>query len=85
MNSKSQSLPGRRELYSHLHSFGYEDGISQPSVDGVHTSLPGQTPIKPGVILLGRPGDIDRGANHDWVLDGSIMAFRVLEQHVPEL
>ena len=46
--------------------------------------LPGQTQVDAGVIVAGYKGDpaLDRRPN--WVKDGSFMAFRKLEQLVPE-
>jgi deferrochelatase/peroxidase EfeB len=66
-------------------SFGYADGISQPFVEGVGTPSAGQTHINPGVIIHKREGDTDQASRPAWTQDGSIMAFRVLEQRVPEL
>jgi deferrochelatase/peroxidase EfeB len=92
----SETLASHRTwiLLLTANSFGYADGISQPFVQGVGVLTPGQTEITPGVIVHKRPGD-DRVfldgrppepvIRPDWVQDGSIMAFRVLEQRVPEL
>ncbi|KAF1960067.1 Dyp-type peroxidase [Byssothecium circinans] len=63
--------------------FGYRDGISNPSVEGVDAINPGQTVIDQGVALLGRGNDASSG-RPDWALDGSFMAFRKLPQLVPE-
>lgn len=66
-----------------LVDFGYLDGISNPAVIGFSPSfLPGQTLVPTGVILAARPGDaIPRPP---WALDGTFMAFRKLQQKVPE-
>lgn len=62
--------------------FGFLDGISQPAVTGFGTPLPGQLVVNPGVILVGESGDpITRPT---WAKDGSFLAFRQLEQLVPE-
>lgn len=66
-----------------MNSFGFLDGISNPAVAGVNKDLSGQGPVQPGVILLGRDGDpvTDR---QGWTKDGSFLAFRFLQQLVPE-
>ncbi|KAF2707322.1 DyP-type peroxidase [Pleomassaria siparia CBS 279.74] len=63
--------------------FGYQDGISNPSVEGVDAINPGQTVINQGVALLGRGFDLNF-SRPDWALDGSFMALRKLPQLVPE-
>jgi len=72
--------PGDQEGHEH---FGYLDGISQPGIEGFTTNpVPGQTVIPAGMILLGENGDtITRPA---WAKDGSFLAFRQLQQLVPE-
>jgi hypothetical protein len=74
-------------------SFGFDDGISQPAVQGLPTDPnPGHgTPIRPGIILLGRDGDGAKGPKDHtqatrppWALDGSFLSFRLLSQRVPE-
>lgn len=71
-------------------SFGFRDGISQPKVQGVDTTLnPGQEPmIRQGKILLGREGDTSNipnvTARPPWALDGSFLVFRYFSQLVPE-
>lgn len=60
------------------------DGISQPGVEGFTTNpVNGQVVVPAGIILAGEDGDptTDRPA---WALDGSFLAFRQLEQLVPE-
>ena len=58
------------------------DGISNPAVSGFSTPLPGQAVVAPGIILTGEQGD---GTNRpSWATDGSFLAFRQLEQRVPE-
>nr|WAW38284.1 DyP-type peroxidase [Auricularia mesenterica] len=62
--------------------FGYLDGIAQPSIPAFQAPFPGQQVVDPGVILLGEAGDtIARPA---WAKDGSFLAFRQLQQLVPE-
>lgn len=72
--------PGDQEGHEH---FGFLDGLSQPGVTGFTTDPPnGQEVIPAGIILVGEEGDVlDRPA---WAQDGSFLAFRQLEQLVPE-
>jgi deferrochelatase/peroxidase EfeB len=74
-------------------SFGFADGISQPAVQGLPTDPnPGHgTPVRQGIILLGRDGDKPNDPNDPtitsrppWTLDGSFLCFRLLLQRVPE-
>jgi hypothetical protein len=46
--------------------------------------LPGQTQVDAGVIVAGYKGDPALHKRPKWVIDGSFMAFRKLEQLVPE-
>ncbi|KAG6809521.1 hypothetical protein H0H92_015934, partial [Tricholoma furcatifolium] len=67
--------------------FGWRDGISQPALENLGEARPGQRVIKPGVIIMGYPGDpaIDDPrtlARPSWTKDGSFMVFRFLEQNV---
>jgi len=58
------------------------DGIAQPGVKGFTTNpLPGQQLINPGSFLLGEEGD--SSTRPSWAKDGTIMAFRQLQQLVP--
>jgi Dyp-type peroxidase family len=73
-----------------FHSFGFMDGVSQPSVVGLPNLTPeesavppGQDSIAQGVILCGRPGDSNT-ARPAWMLDGSFLAFRKLKQNVQD-
>ncbi|KAJ6563614.1 fungal peroxidase [Mycena vulgaris] len=71
--------PGPEAGHEH---FGFLDGISNPSVTGFSTGLPGQSVVAPGSILVGETGDsVTRPA---WAKDGSFLAFRQLKQLVPE-
>ncbi|QRV90386.1 peroxidase family 2 domain protein [Ceratobasidium sp. AG-Ba] len=77
---KGAARPGDEKGHEH---FGWEDGISNPAVEGVVNPLPGQRKIPPGVILLG--GDQDPVATRPaWAVDGSFLVFRQLAQLVPE-
>ncbi|KAI1825969.1 Dyp-type peroxidase [Xylaria intraflava] len=84
--------PGNEKGHEH---FGFNDGLSQPAVQGVDagvTSEPGEKPVRQGVILLGREGDNGISTANEpsgvrrpsWALDGSFLAFRYLKQLVPE-
>jgi deferrochelatase/peroxidase EfeB len=64
-----------------ISSFGFNDGISQPAIDGVDTAPKGQDTIDQGVILCNRGSNA--GQHPDWMTDGSFMCFRKLEQNVP--
>lgn len=47
-----------QRLFAEPCSFGYEDGISQPAVQGVDTTvIPQQGTIKQGIALCNRDGD----------------------------
>ncbi|CAE6531784.1 unnamed protein product [Rhizoctonia solani] len=65
--------------------FGWADDISNPTlqVAGSAPRLPGQVKVSPGVILCGHAKDPvhQRPA---WTHEGSFLAFRQLEQLVPE-
>ena len=60
------------------------NGISQPAVEGFNNPLPGQESVPPGVILLGEEGDSPVADRPNWVQGGSFLAFRQLQQQVPE-
>jgi deferrochelatase/peroxidase EfeB len=64
-----------------ISSFGFNDGISQPAIDGVDKAPKGQDTIDQGVILCNRGSNA--GQHPDWMTDGSFMCFRKLEQNVP--
>lgn len=63
--------------------FGFLDGVSQPAVAGFNVNpLPGQLTVSAGIILVGQPGDtVPRPA---FAKDGAFLAFRQLQQLVPE-
>ncbi|KAF2722845.1 Dyp-type peroxidase [Polychaeton citri CBS 116435] len=77
---KGKVRPGEHKGHEH---FGFEDGISQPAVQGVDRNVPpGQDTVSQGVILCGREGDFQQ--RPDWMVDGSFLVFRKLAQKVPE-
>ncbi|KAK7032637.1 dye-decolorizing heme-containing peroxidase [Paramarasmius palmivorus] len=74
--------PGSEEGHEH---FGYMDGISQPHVQGFGDGpKPGQTTIQAGIILTGEDGDGSQTLRPSWAKGGSFLAFRQLQQRVPE-
>lgn len=76
---RGEARPGAEAGHEH---FGYMDGIAQPAVKGFTTDVrPGQPLIDPGLFLLGETGDFSTRPN--WAKDGSLMAFRQLQQLVP--
>ncbi|ESK83484.1 dyp-type peroxidase family protein [Moniliophthora roreri MCA 2997] len=77
---QGSARPGNQEGHEH---FGYMDGISQPAIAGFTVDpLPGQITLDPGQFILGERGDAtNRPA---WAKDGSFLAFRQLQQFVPE-
>lgn len=84
-----QTLSGnaRPGKYKGKEHFGYQDGVSQPSLRGLTTPHRGQLEADPGVLILGYPGDplVDNPLGPqrpDWARDGSFMVFRKLEQDV---
>ncbi|KAF8307454.1 Dyp-type peroxidase [Clavulina sp. PMI_390] len=68
--------------------FGWRDGISQPGIeDLILKPQPGQRIVKPGVIIMGYPGDPIKDdpssiQRPTFCKDGSFMVFRKLEQDV---
>lgn len=78
---KGNVRPGDQAGHEH---FGYMDGISQPAVNGFTTTpFPGQTQVDPGFFLFGETGDSLAGSRPVWAKDGTIMAFRQMQQLVP--
>jgi Dyp-type peroxidase family len=71
--------PGAENGHEH---FGWKDGISQPGVNGLNNPFPGQQLLDPGTFVFGY------GANQvpplPWMINGSFMVFRRLNQLVPE-
>ncbi|EJD41880.1 DyP-type peroxidase [Auricularia subglabra TFB-10046 SS5] len=84
--SKLYSLQGniRPPPFVGHEMFGYLDGIGQPALQGfnVNPVLPGQLVVNAGVVLVGEPGDAV--LRPPWAKDGSFLAFRQLQQLVPE-
>ncbi|KAH6653049.1 peroxidase TAP [Truncatella angustata] len=88
-----QTRPGSEDGHEH---FGFNDGLSQPSIQGVNSDdMDGiDPPVRQGIILLGREGDdgfVEPGQTSagpvprpSWAIDGSFLAFRYLKQLVPE-
>ncbi|EJD36462.1 DyP-type peroxidase [Auricularia subglabra TFB-10046 SS5] len=63
-------------------TFGFLDGIAQPAIKGLNTPLPGQNIVDAGVIITGAANG---ESSHDSTFfGGSFLAFRQLEQRVPE-
>ena len=65
--------------------------MSNPAIIGFDTKPPqGPAAIRPGVILLGHPGDETAARDgtpnprDPWMVDGSYLVFRYLFQKVPE-
>ncbi|KAL1877526.1 dye-decolorizing heme-containing peroxidase [Diaporthe australafricana] len=79
INISGHTRPGKEDGHEH---FGFMDGISNPAVAGVSKDVSTQGPVDQGVILLGRDGDTVSRPN--WAKDGSFLAFRFLQQLVPE-
>jgi Dyp-type peroxidase family len=75
--------PGAEKGHEH---FGWQDGISQPGVNGLTTPFPGQQMVDPGVFVFGYPGQPapPQPAPPSWIKNGSLMVFRRLKQLVPE-
>ncbi|KAF7354077.1 hypothetical protein MVEN_01095100 [Mycena venus] len=74
------------EFKGHEH-FGWQDGVSQPSLRGMTHTYPGQLEVDPGVLITGYKGDpvFDNPSapqRPTWARDGSFMVFRKLEQDV---
>lgn len=63
--------------------FGFLDGIAQPVISGFRAPLPGQAVLPAGSFLLNEEGDTIT-TRPPWAKDGSFLAFRKLQQFVPE-
>jgi Dyp-type peroxidase family len=73
--------PGAEAGHEH---FGWQDGISQPGINGLTTPFPGQQMVDPGLFVLGYPGGGPDPLHLPWMRNGSFMVFRQLQQLVPE-
>jgi len=73
--------PGKEKGHEH---FGFLDGVSLPAIPALTGKLPGQQPVDPGVIVVGQTGDPNLAARPSWAKNGSFLAYRQLNQLVPE-
>ncbi|KAF8657102.1 hypothetical protein AX16_002289 [Volvariella volvacea WC 439] len=68
--------------------FGFQDGISNPTVVGFNEPTTPGVPqsVNPGVLVTGYEGDpnLNDSTRVAWQKDGSFMAFRQFRQFVPE-
>ncbi|EMC99592.1 hypothetical protein BAUCODRAFT_571758 [Baudoinia panamericana UAMH 10762] len=71
------------EMKGHEH-FGYMDGVSQPAVQGIDTATPGQDIVSHGTFICGRNGDRFASQRPAWMIDGSFLCFRKLQQNVQD-
>nr|B0BK72.1 RecName: Full=Peroxidase 2; Short=MsP2; Flags: Precursor [Mycetinis scorodonius]CAP53935.1 fungal peroxidase [Mycetinis scorodonius] len=78
---QGEARPDDQQGHEH---FGFMDGISNPAIDGFSTALPGQAVLSPGLFLLAEDGDGSSSSRPSWAKDGSLLAFRQLQQRVPE-
>lgn len=88
MNSKYEGQSDRPTNQNQ--SFGFEDGVSLPAVPGLGKQpTPYQLVYDAGRLLHGHKNDNEFPTNQPktrpaWTEDGSILAFRKLDQLVPE-
>jgi Dyp-type peroxidase family len=76
--------PGAERGHEH---FGWQDGISQPGINGLTDPFPGQQMMDPGLFVFGYPSPSAAPAPVSppvWAKNGSFMVFRRLRQLVPE-
>ncbi|KAB8294323.1 hypothetical protein EYC80_009741 [Monilinia laxa] len=76
---------GRTRVEKGKEHFGFEDGISQPLIEGLDEVTPkGREPraVKSGLIFARHDGDDMK--QPEWAEDGSFLVFRDLQQLVPE-
>ncbi|GFF31041.1 dye-decolorizing peroxidase msp1 [Aspergillus udagawae] len=82
LTRKGKARPDQLKGKEH---FGFEDGISQPQLEGLDPPPKGEKEPKavpPGLIIIGHDGDALK--QPAWTKDGSFMVFRDLQQLVPE-
>jgi Dyp-type peroxidase family len=72
--------PDKEKGHEH---FGFLDGVSLPAVPAITGKKPGQQEVPPGILVLGQPGD-PVTTRPSWSKNGSFLAYRQLEQLVPE-
>ncbi|KAG7445377.1 uncharacterized protein BT62DRAFT_933216 [Guyanagaster necrorhizus] len=66
-------------------SFGFLDGVSNPSVIGFDANPPpGPKLVRADVLLAGEEGDSRAATRPDWSKDGTFLVFQYLLQLVPE-
>lgn len=58
------------------------DGISSPAISTLTPPLPGQIVVPPGVLICGTSGD--SVTRPSWAKNGSFLAYRHLNELVPE-
>lgn len=72
--------------YANDHSFGFEDGISQPLMGGMDEFErfgPPNMNTDPKIIIVGENTHHERETlRPEWMYDGSFIVFRKLEQNV---
>jgi Dyp-type peroxidase family len=73
--------PGAERGHEH---FGWQDGISQPAIEGLSAPFPGQQTIDAGLLVFGAAGATLPAGVPAWIKNGSLMVFRRLRQLVPE-
>ncbi|KAG8987454.1 hypothetical protein FRB94_001846 [Tulasnella sp. JGI-2019a] len=62
----------------------FKDGISQPAIEGLVKARDDRMKCKPGVILIGHDGEPNPMKRPAWAKNSAMMAFRKLQQFVPE-
>ena len=72
----------RPELERGHEHFGWLDGVSQPGIKGLSIPFPGQNLLDPGHFVFGYLNSPDPPL--PWMVNGSFMVFRRLNQLVPE-
>ncbi|KLO19160.1 Dyp-type peroxidase [Schizopora paradoxa] len=78
---EGQARPGKEKGHEH---FGYLDNISLPGIKNLTKIFPGQQIVDPGVLVVGQDGDKLKSSRPAWAKNGSFVAYRHLNQLVPE-